>query len=71
MADDVGLAQNEIDGAQKMTLVAATKPSARLQAHGLCHHCEQALPETGRLFCDADCVRDYEGENWARRMSSR
>jgi rRNA maturation endonuclease Nob1 len=71
MADDVDLAQTEIDWAQKMTVLAAAKHSTYLHPRGFCHHCEQELTEIDRLFCDADCGHDYERVNWAKRMANR
>ncbi len=69
MADDIDLAQNEIDWVQRMTVKAAISRTSHLESLGLCHHCEETLRMPGQLFCDRDCAADYERVSWSRRMS--
>lgn len=71
MADDIDIAQHEIDWAQRMTIQAVINRTHHLEALGRCYHCEEPLPVPGQLFCDRDCATDYERVTWAQRMSSR
>ena len=71
MADDIDLAQHEIDWAQRITVQAVINQVDHLEGLGLCHHCEEPLDVYGQLFCDLNCARDYERVTWAQRMSNK
>ena len=70
MVDNIDMAQQEIEWAQKINIRVATRQFDHLDATGSCHFCEESLATPGLLFCDADCYRDFERLIWAKRMSS-
>ena len=59
MADEVDLAQDQIEASLNNAIRAAAR-APRLKADGHCHNC--TAPIAYGLFCDALCREDYERE---------
>ena len=67
MADDADRAAPNIEN-MIADGIAECRRAPSLIPVGFCHYCgEGVLP--GRLFCDADCARDFEYEQ-ARRKAN-
>ena len=64
MADEVDLAQDQIEASLASARYAAAK-QPRLRGNGFCHNCEAPLP-TGWLFCDSLCRADLEARQAAQ-----
>ena len=60
MADEVDLAQDQIEASLNNAIRAAAR-APRLKADGHCHNCTAPVP-AGLLFCDSLCREDYERE---------
>jgi hypothetical protein len=70
MADEIDLANEQAERWLKQSL-AARAGGPTLPPKGSCHYCEAefdpADPNAGKkLFCDADCAKDYEEEQRLR-----
>ena len=59
MADDADLAQLEIESELTYARLAA-QVRFRLIPTAHCHNCEEHLERAGQLFCDRECVLDFE-----------
>lgn len=70
MADDIDMAQTEIDWTQRITVQTVINKHDRLEAQGRCYYCETRLRKKGQLFCDEHCAEDFERIRWAERMAA-
>ena len=70
MADDADRAQIEIDAEVEFARFAV-RAAPKLLAIGHCHNCDVELKSSGQLFCDKDCVKDYEARERAFALASR
>jgi hypothetical protein len=69
MADEVDLAQDQIEASLRTALQRAPR-RAQLGATGFCHNCRAPVP-AGGLWCDALCREDYDREQAARDRNGR
>lgn len=72
MADEIDQANEQAELWLKQAL-SNRSPESRLPAKGCCHYCESSFEKSDKtfaqkLFCDADCSKDYEEE---KRLKSR
>ena len=50
--------------------IANSRNQKSLVAVGFCHNCGEPV-SVGKLFCDKDCMTDYENEQAARKRNGR
>jgi hypothetical protein len=68
MADEVDLAFEAQERHLSMAIAAQRRAGSRqLKPMGSCHWCGNTEDLGVRLFCDADCSRDWEREDSLRR----
>jgi hypothetical protein len=67
MADDADRAQAQIE--QNLEQALARRETT-LQPTGLCHWCEEVVPDTA-LFCDEHCAADWQRHVQARARNGK
>jgi len=61
VADEVDVANSQIEKTLALTLAAAKSSVTPLPYIGMCHNCEEPIKgKDQRRFCDKDCLDDYQ-----------
>ncbi len=50
--------------------LAVAKKAHRIHPKGTCHYCDEVV-KGDKLFCDADCLMDYDREQLIKKRTGR
>ena len=55
---------------REQAIADVRRRKAELPSVGFCYYCSEPVP-AGSRFCDADCMRDFQDEEDARKRNGR